>query len=95
MRKSLFLLRCFAFLEGFSLLILLFVAMPLKYYFNDPSMVKTVGMAHGLLFILYSFTLFLTHLQLSWKLTITLVAFGASFVPFGTFYADSKFFRNR
>jgi len=95
MRKSLFLLRCFAVLEGFSLLILLFVAMPLKYYFNDPFMVKTVGMAHGLLFISYSFTLLLTHLQLSWKLTNTLVAFAASFVPFGTFYADSKFFRNR
>jgi integral membrane protein len=81
-------------LEGISLLILLFVAMPLKYYFNNPWMVKTVGMAHGLLFLLYSLTLLLVHLQLNWKLRVTLTAFGASFVPFGTFYADKKFFRH-
>tara|TARA_B100000767_G_C19384220_1_gene377204 strand:- start:197 stop:481 length:285 start_codon:yes stop_codon:yes gene_type:complete len=94
MNKFLFLLRFFAFLEGVSLLILLCVAMPLKYYFNDPSMVKTVGMTHGLLFLLYSSMLPLVHLQFSWKLRITLTAFALSFIPFGAFYADRKFFRN-
>lgn len=40
-------------LEGISFLLLLFIAMPLKYLFEMPEMVKQVGMAHGILFIAY------------------------------------------
>ena len=39
--------------EGISFLVLLFVAMPLKYIWDDPSWVRIVGMAHGVLFVAY------------------------------------------
>ena len=66
----------------------------LKYYFNKPEMVKTVGMAHGVLFVLYVVFLLLVHLQYKWSILKTLGAFIASLIPFGTFYADKKWFRN-
>ena len=46
-------LRILGNIEGVSYLLLLFVAMPMKYYFGMPMAVKIVGMAHGVLFILY------------------------------------------
>ena len=39
--------------EGISFLVLLFAAMPLKYIWDDPSWVRVVGMAHGVLFVAY------------------------------------------
>ena len=94
MKKTILLLRIFAFIEGISFLLLLGIAMPMKYLYNDPSLVKSVGMAHGILFVLYVLFLLLVHFQYKWKLLITIKAFIASFVPFGTFYADKKWFRD-
>ena len=51
-------------------------------------------MAHGVLFVLYVLNLGLVHFQHQWKLIISIKAFIASFIPFGTFYADKKWFRN-
>jgi integral membrane protein len=48
-------LRLFAFLEGISLLVLVFIAVPLKYYFDNPSMSKSLGPVHGALFLLFVF----------------------------------------
>ncbi|PIZ06237.1 MAG: hypothetical protein COY57_03080 [Flavobacteriales bacterium CG_4_10_14_0_8_um_filter_32_5] len=86
-------LRIIAFLEGISYLVLLCIAMPLKYFYNQPQAVKTVGMAHGVLFVLYVVLLLFVHVELKWKLTTTFWAFIASLIPFGTFYADVKWFR--
>ena len=47
------LFRIIAFLEGTSLLLLLFFAMPMKYYFQEPIYVRSIGMAHGILFVIY------------------------------------------
>lgn len=95
MKKTLLLLlRVFAFFEGISFLLLLGVAMPMKYAYDDPSLVKSIGMAHGILFVLYVLFLLLAHFQYKWKLLITIKAFIASFIPFGTFYADKKWFRD-
>ena len=47
-------LRLLALLEGLSLLSLFFVAMPLKYIWDKPEMVPSVGMAHGVLFVMYA-----------------------------------------
>lgn len=94
MKNTLLLLRIFAFFEGISFLLLLGIAMPMKYLYNDPSLVKSIGMAHGILFVLYVLFLLLVHFQYKWKLLITIKAFIASFVPFGTFYADKKWFRD-
>ena len=94
MKTTLLLLRIFAFFEGISFLLLIGIAMPMKYLYHDPSLVKSIGMAHGVLFVLYVLNLGLVHFQHQWKLIISIKAFIASFIPFGTFYADKKWFRN-
>ncbi|RAV98421.1 DUF3817 domain-containing protein [Pseudochryseolinea flava] len=87
-------LRVVAFLEGMSFLILLGIAMPLKYYANMPGAVRVVGMAHGVLFIAYIVFLYLVWDEHRWPSWKALLAFIASLVPFGTFYADKKWFRS-
>lgn len=47
------LFRIIGFLEGLSYLLLILIAVPVKYIFNSPSMVKYLGMPHGILFIMY------------------------------------------
>lgn len=85
--------RINAFLEGISFLVLLGIAMPLKYMYNKPEMVKIVGMAHGLLFVSYILLVVIVREQLKWNLKNTLLALIASVLPFGTFYADRKLFK--
>lgn len=87
-------LRIVAFLEGISFLVLLGIAMPLKYLASNPEPVRIVGMIHGILFIAYVIFLVLTHVEHRWSFGKSTLAFIASFVPFGTFYADKKWFRN-
>jgi len=91
--KTLQRLRLIAILEGISYLVLLFVAMPLKYFWDQPEMVKKVGMLHGWLFVLYLILLALAHYQNKWSWLKTFWGFVLSFVPFGTFYAERKMFR--
>ena len=93
MKKSINVLRLLALIEGISFLALLGIAMPLKYYYNKPEAVKIIGMAHGILFILYTINLLIIHLKLRWSYGKTLGAFIAALIPFGTFYADKKWFR--
>jgi integral membrane protein len=93
MKNSLSVLRLLAFLEGISYITLLGIAMPLKYYYGKPEAVKILGMAHGILFVLYVIVLLIVHLKLRWSYGRTLGAFVASLIPFGTFYADIKWFR--
>lgn len=45
--------RLIAFLEGISLIVLVFICVPLKYFFDDPSWVKLIGPVHGVLFLLF------------------------------------------
>ena len=84
--------RVIAFLEGCSF-ILFGITMPLKYVMGMPKPNYFVGMAHGILFISYVILLALVAFQDKWSLKKTSLAFLASFVPFGTFYADKKLFR--
>jgi len=93
MKITLKTLRLIGLLEGISYLVLLGIAMPLKYYMDKPEMVKSVGMAHGVLFVLYVLFLLIVHIQYKWSILKTIGAFIASLVPFGTFYADKKWFR--
>lgn len=94
MKSSLSVLRLIGLLEGISYLVLLGVAMPLKYYYDKPDAVKIVGMAHGVLFVMYCINLLIVHLKFKWTMGRTIGAFIASLVPFGTFYADKKWFRS-
>jgi len=86
-------LRIAGFLEGISLLILLLVAMPFKYLAGLPQMVQVVGMIHGLLFIMYIIYLIQVKIEYQWDNKKTGLSVLLAFVPFGTFYADKKWFR--
>jgi integral membrane protein len=84
-------LRIIGFLEGFSLLVLIFIAVPLKYYFDDPGLSKTLGPIHGALFLLFLLNAMSVGIEQNWKFkTTTWKVIAASFIPFGTFYIDSK-----
>lgn len=82
--------RAIALLEGLSFVLLLFIAMPLKYLAGMPLGVKLVGWAHGMLFVLY--VLFLVEVAAvhRWPLVRVLGAFIASLLPFGTFVLDAR-----
>jgi len=82
--------RLIALLEGISFITLLFIAMPIKYILGEPIVVKFVGMAHGGLFLLFLFLLFITAKELKWNFGFISMAFIASILPFGTFYLEKK-----
>ena len=85
-------LRIIAFIEGCSYLLLGFT-MILKYKFSMPEPNYVVGLAHGILFVLYIVLLLQVSIIHRWNIFKMLMAFLASLVPFGTFYADKVLFR--
>ncbi|GGG51962.1 DUF3817 domain-containing protein [Hymenobacter glacieicola] len=93
LRTSLGRLRAVGFLEGVSFLVLLGIAMPLKYFFGQPAAVRVVGMAHGVLFVAYVLLVLQVSLERSWSWRKALLALALSLVPFGTFWADKQLFR--
>jgi integral membrane protein len=80
--------RWISLIEGISFLVLLFIAMPLKYTMDMPLAVTYVGWAHGALFILYIYLVFPTARSLKWEFSRTLFAIIASVIPFGPFIFD-------
>lgn len=86
-------LRIIGFIEGVSFIVLLFIAVPLKYVMGMPEMVKKVGMLHGLLFVLYVMAVVLVKVEKDWSFGKMSLALLVSFIPFGTFWADGKLFR--
>lgn len=83
-------LRILGNVEGVSYLLLLFIAMPLKYAYDMPMAVKITGMAHGVLFVAYCMVLALCMKKCSWKLGFGVYLFIATLIPFGTFVTDRK-----
>lgn len=81
-------LRVVAMLEGVSFLVLLGIAMPLKYLAGQPMAVRVTGMAHGLLFILYVVTLARAVTAMQWPFRRAALLFAAAFVPCGPFLLD-------
>lgn len=79
-----------AFLEGISYLVLLLIAMPLKYFANIPDAVKYVGWVHGVLFVLFCIYLLKVWIGFKWSFGKVVIAFIASLLPFGTFVLDAK-----
>ena len=82
--------RLIGLLEGLSFLLLLFVAMPLKYMAGEPMAVKVVGMAHGILFILFIASLYDNWSSYKWTLKFAALCIFCSILPFGTFWLDKK-----
>jgi integral membrane protein len=83
-------LRLIGFIEGVSFLVLLLVAMPLKYFLDFPIAVKVTGWIHGILFILYILAVFMAIKPMRWNWFSVLVALAASLIPIGTFVLDSS-----
>ncbi|GAB3337137.1 hypothetical protein GCM10027299_47910 [Larkinella ripae] len=84
-------LRLLGFLEGLSLLLLIGIAVPLKYLGGDPAFVKALGPVHGLLFVLFVVNTLSVGIERRWKfLETTWKVLVACFIPFGTFYIDYK-----
>ena len=86
--------RSIALLEGISTLALYFFAMPMKYIAGDPIYVKNIGMAHGILFMLYIAFAILNKNSQKWSFKTFMIVCLASIVPFGTFYIEKKYLQN-
>src|SRR5262245_51602271 len=85
--------RVIAIAEGISFLVLLFIAMPLKYFADMPMAVKVVGWIHGLLFIWYWVRAVPLFTKLKWPVD-RIVGLGfASILPFGTFVMERRWLR--
>jgi integral membrane protein len=82
-------LRVLGFLEGFTLILLVFVAVPLKYCLGLPWLTKMLGPIHGAIFLLFLINTFSVAVEESWKFRgTTWKIILACFIPFGTFYID-------
>ncbi len=90
MKDSLKRFRIVAIAEGWSFIILLFVAMPMKYLMDFPWAVKYTGWVHGLLFVAYIFTLIAVWADKGWRFSKVVLAFVVSLIPFGTFWFDRR-----
>ena len=86
--------RSIALLEGISTLALYFFAMPMKYIANDPIYVKNIGMAHGILFMLYIAFAILIKNEQKWDSKTFAIVCLASIFPFGSFYIEKKYLQN-
>jgi len=80
--------RVVAYLEGISYLLLLGVAMPLKYWAGLPAAVRVMGSLHGALFVVFVIALARAAAARSWPLTRTAWVFASSLVPFGMLFLD-------
>jgi integral membrane protein len=82
--------RKIALIEGISYLVLLILAMPLKYLFDFPQPVKYVGWAHGVLFIMYIALLLVCWVQYKWSILRVAGFFLASLIPFAPFVVEKR-----
>ena len=86
--------RIVALLEGLSYIALFLITMPLKYLADIPGPNKVVGMAHGILSVLFVFSLISVTFERGWSAQRVAAAVVASFLPFGTFVFEWDLRRN-
>lgn len=84
------LLRTSGLIEAISYLLLVLIAMPLKYIWGMPLAVRWIGMAHGVLFIIYCLALLRVVIVAKWPLTRGLLYFLVSLIPFGPLMVDKR-----
>ncbi|CAL2103956.1 Integral membrane protein [Tenacibaculum sp. 190130A14a] len=75
-----------SWLEGISYILLLFVAVPIKYLYNNPEYVKMLGMPHGILFVAYIALAVMLKMELKWDNKSFGMVCLLSILPFGTFF---------
>lgn len=83
-------LRWTGVVEGISYLLLVLIAMPLKYFWDSPMMVRYVGMAHGWLFLAYVALALYAAIEMRWSPLRWLWITAASLIPIGTFITDRQ-----
>nr|WP_232242948.1 MFS transporter [Paenibacillus sp. GSMTC-2017] len=83
-------LRITGLLDGISLLVLLGIAMPLKYIWGFEKAVSIVGSIHGGIFILYTLAILYAAMRVKWSLLWPVAAMCVAFIPFGNFFLDRK-----
>ena len=88
------LFRLISVFEGLSYILLLFIAMPMKYWGHNPILVKLLGMPHGILFLAYLYLAALTRSKMGWNFSTFFAVLLASVIPFGTLYVDWKLLRS-
>lgn len=83
-------LRLITLTEAVSFLVLLLIAMPLKYLAGIPTAVKIVGWIHGALFVIFCFALLQTMLQARWSIFRAALIFVAALLPVVPFFIDRR-----
>lgn len=83
-------LRIVSIVEGISYLLLLGVAMPLKYIWANDVLIRPIGMAHGVLFLIFLAILFIVCQKEKLSLSIFIMGLIASLLPFAPFLFDFK-----
>jgi integral membrane protein len=92
--KSYAIFRIIGFAEGISFLLLLGIAMPLKYFADYPEAVAVVGMLHGVLFVLYVIAILWMTMLHRWSFWRMVGAMLSSVLPFGPFIFDKSLHKN-
>ncbi|WPU91724.1 DUF3817 domain-containing protein [Mucilaginibacter sabulilitoris] len=88
-------LKLAGYVEGTSLILLLFVAVPLKYFAGNPALVRAIGPVHGLLFLWFIISTLSVGVEEQWKFReTTWKVLIACVIPFGTFYIDKFILKN-
>jgi integral membrane protein len=82
--------RVIAYIVGVMLLLLLFVAMPLKYLADDPSAMDIIGPMHGFLYVVYLLATFDLFRRVRWSFPRLVLIALAGTIPFLSFYAERK-----
>jgi len=82
--------RKLSLIEGLSLIVLLFIAMPAKYHFGYVDSIWQVGMTHGVLWLVYFIVSLVVSHQQKWSVMFWLVVLFASVIPFACFFLDRK-----
>ncbi|SBT46478.1 DUF3817 domain-containing protein [Micromonospora auratinigra] len=82
--------RVIAWIVGVALVVLVLIGMPLKYFFDSPTVVAVVGTAHGWLYMIYLALTFDLSRRVDWPLKRMLLVMLAGTVPFVSFYAERK-----
>lgn len=88
--KAIHRLRVIALTEGVSFLVLLFIAMPMKYFAHMDWAVQIVGWIHGILFIVFCFALLAAMMAARWHIGRAAMVFIAALLPFGPFIIDHR-----
>ncbi|OCL85425.1 DUF3817 domain-containing protein [Arcobacter porcinus] len=87
--------RTISIVEGISYLVLVFFAMPMKYYFDEPMTTKIFGMIHGIFFIIFCIALYGAMKKYKWNFIFSLKLFIYSLIPFLFILIEKEIMRKK